>query len=539
MCTLVKNSRVQESDKSQTIFEMTIKILKYFLKCLFIQFHIIFDFLVDFIFGLYYDSKIQKVPPVKNNLLLMSASELAEKIRSRKLSSVEIVTAFIERAKEVNEIINAVVEDRYSDALEEAKEVDKFLQTLENSDLIKEKKPFLGVPFTTKESNEAKGMLHTMGLLSRCTFRSEEDATVIRFVKNAGGILIAKTNVPELNLWTESRNNVYGQTCNPYNTTRNVGGSSGGEAAIISACGSAFSIASDIGGSTRMPAFFSGAFGFKPTEGLTPLKGIGLRKENYPNSMAEAGPICKKAEDLIPILKIIIGEKASLLNLDAEVDIRCLNIFYQESSGDIRTSTVNWEMRTALLKAVQHFKEITGSATKIKIPGSEYSYRLWRFWMTQENFDFKLSITNGKYRASALTELSKFLTGKSELTLAAIIKLIDEDILPREDAEWAKNITTNMKKYLMEKLEHNGILFYPSSPLQTGYHYTAYLRPFNFGYWCLFNVLKFPVCQVPLGVDKNGLPIGIQVVAAPYNDHLCVAVARELEKIFGGWIPPA
>ncbi|KAK1120226.1 hypothetical protein K0M31_012593 [Melipona bicolor] len=76
---------------------------------------------------------------------------------SRKLSSVEVVTAFIERAKEVNEIINAVVEDRYSDALEEAKEVDKFLQTLENSDLIKEKKPLLGVPFTTKESNEAKG----------------------------------------------------------------------------------------------------------------------------------------------------------------------------------------------------------------------------------------------------------------------------------------------------------------------------------------------------------------------------------------------
>lgn len=60
-------------------------------------------------------------------------------------------------------------------------------------------------------------------------------------------------------------------------------------------------------------------------------------------------------------------------------------------------------------------------------------------------------------------------------------------------------------------MEHNGILFYPSSPLQTGYHYTAYLRPFNFGYWCLFNVLKFPVCQVPLGLSKNGLPIGIQV----------------------------
>lgn len=240
----------------------------------------------------------------------------------------------------------------------------------------------MGVPFTTKESNEAKDMLHTMGLTSRCTFRSEEDATAIRFMKNAGGILIAKTNIPELNLWTESRNN-------------------------------------------------------------------------------------------------------------------------------------------------------------IKIPGSEYSYRLWRFWMTQENFDFKINITNGKYRANALTEISKFLTGRSDLTLAAILKLIDEDIFPREDAEWAMNVTTNMKQYLMDKLKHNGILIYPSSPFQTGYHYTAYLRPFNFGYWCLFNVLKLPVCQVPLGVGKNGLPIGVQVVAAPYNDHLCLAVARELEKVFGGWVSPS
>ncbi|XP_033184493.1 fatty-acid amide hydrolase 2 isoform X1 [Bombus vancouverensis nearcticus] len=539
MCTLVKNSRTQEGDKCQTIFEMSIKVLKHVLKCLIIKFHIIFDCMIDFIFGLYYDHNIQKVPPIKNDLLLTSASELAERIRTKKISSVEVVTAFINRAKEVNGIINAIVEDRYSDALEEAKEVDKFLQTLENIDSIKDKKPFLGVPFTTKESNEAKDMLHTMGLTSRCTFRSKEDATAISFMKNAGGILIAKTNIPELNLWTESRNNVYGQTCNPYNTTRNVGGSSGGEGAITAACGTAFSVASDIGGSTRMPAFFNGVFGFQSTAGLTPLKGIGLRKEDYPNSMAGVGPMCKKAEDLVPILKVLVGEKISLLKLDAEVDIKCLNIFYQENSGDIRASKVNSEMRAALLKVVQHFKEITGSATKIKIPGSEYSYRLWRFWMTQENFDFKINITNGKYRASALTEISKFLTGRSDLTLAAILKLIDEDIFPREDAEWAMNVTTNMKQYLMDKLEHNGILIYPSSPFQTGYHYTAYLRPFNFGYWGLFNVLKFPVCQVPLGVGKNGLPIGVQVVAAPYNDHLCLAAARELEKVFGGWVPPA
>lgn len=544
MCTLTKGNHQENQDtgtqSSQTasgndVLRILVKILRY----LIIQLHAAFDCLVHLIFGLYYDATCKKVPPIKNDILLMSASELANKIRMRKLSSLEVVKAFIERAKEVNEIINAVVEDRYSEAIKEAKLVDEVLEKIENSDSLKETKPFLGVPFTTKESNEASGMLHTMGLINRRDHRSQEDATVVRFVKDAGGILIAKTNIPELNLWTESRNNLYGQTCNPYNSTRNVGGSSGGEAAIVAACGSAFSVASDIGGSTRMPAFFNGVFGFKPSGGLTPLKGIGLRQQDYPNSMAEAGPICKKAEDLIPLFKIFIGEKISLLNLDQAVDLKTLNIFYQESSGDIRASEVNGDMRAALLKAVRHFKEVTGSVTKIKIPGSQFSYRLWRYWMTQENFDFKTSITNGKYRASAVSELWKLLQGKSDLTLAAIIKLIDEDILPKEKAEWAKSVTANMTKYLMDKLGQNGVLLYPSSPFPADYHYTAYLRPFNFGYWCLFNVLKFPVCQVPLGLDREGLPVGIQVVAAPYNDHICLAVAQELERAYGGWIPPA
>jgi fatty acid amide hydrolase 2 len=106
-----------------------------------------------------------------------------------------------------------------------------------------------------------------MGLLCRRNYRSEEDATTVRYLKEAGGILIATTNIPELNQWTESRNNLYGQTNNPYNTTKSVGGSSGGEGAILTASGIPFSICSDIGGSTRIPGFFNGLFAHKPSEG--------------------------------------------------------------------------------------------------------------------------------------------------------------------------------------------------------------------------------------------------------------------------------
>lgn len=90
-----------------------------------------------------------------------------------------------------------------------------------------------------------------------------------------------------------------------------------------------------------------------------------MRQSDFPNSMAQAGPICKKAEDLVPILKVLVGEKVSLLKLDTPVNVKTLNIFYQENSGDIRASKVNSEMRAALLKAVHHLKEITGSVTKV------------------------------------------------------------------------------------------------------------------------------------------------------------------------------
>lgn len=114
-------------------------------------------------------------------------------------------------------------------------------------------KPFLGVPFTTKDSTFVGGKLHTLGLLSRKTTVAKEDAECVRMAKKAGAIILATTNIPEVNKWQETRNNLFGQTNNPYDVRRTVGGSSGGEAALISSCASVFGLGSDIGGSVRMP----------------------------------------------------------------------------------------------------------------------------------------------------------------------------------------------------------------------------------------------------------------------------------------------
>ncbi|XP_011498813.1 PREDICTED: fatty-acid amide hydrolase 2-like [Ceratosolen solmsi marchali] len=505
-------------------------------KIVLIQLHLLIDVLVEFFFGLYYDKRIQKVPPVKNNLLLQSTIQIARNIREKKISSEEVVKTFIERCKEVNGLLNAIVEERYEDAIKQAKEVDNFLNS-ENYNIteLEKTKPLLGVPFTTKESNEAKGLLHSMGTLRRKGHRSLEDATVIKNVKTAGAIIIGKTNIPELNQWVECRNKIYGQTNNPYNTTRTVGGSSGGDAAIVSACGVPFAVGSDIGGSIRIPASYNGIYGLKPSQGMTSLKGIGMRQEEHLDSMAEAGPLCKRAEDLELLMTIMSG---SLLNkpLNTPINLKNINVFYQESSGDIRASELSFETKNALKKATKYLEELCGSVTKMTLPGTEYSYRLWRYWMTQEKINFKENLTNNTGCTNFKIEFCKILSGNCEITFAALLKLFDSDVFPKENEEWAKSMTNLMKTSLLAKLGDNGIFIYPSFN-SAKYHCALFLSPFSFGYWAVFNVLKVPVCQIPMGLDKNGLPIGIQIVAAPNNDHLCIAVAKELEKEFK-WIEP-
>lgn len=99
--------------------------------------------------------------------------------------------------------------------------------------------------------------------------------------------------------------------------------------------------------------------------GVTPVTGIGLRENDYPDTMVAAGPLCRKAEDLMPFLKVLIGANVTMLKLDDPVNVRDLKIFYQENSGDLRVSKVNKAIRATLKKAVQHLKDFTGSATKV------------------------------------------------------------------------------------------------------------------------------------------------------------------------------
>ncbi|XP_063386841.1 fatty-acid amide hydrolase 2-like [Cydia fagiglandana] len=509
---------------------------KSFLTCL----RVFIDKMIDFFFGLYWDGKKQSIPDLskKHAFLAESTVTLARKIKEKQLKSEDLVRAVIERIKEVNPIINAITEDRFGAALAEAREVDNLIAAgLSEEEAAK--KPFLGVPFTAKESQAMKGFRYTLGLWSRRELRADEDSEAIVLLKAAGAIPIALTNLPELLIWPETRNPVYGMTNNPHHTGRTPGGSSGAEAALTASYATPISLCSDLGGSTRMPAFYCGLFGHHTTAGTTNIRGVMFHKGDE-ESMFSLGFITKHAEDLAPLTKVIAGEKAPLLKLDRNIDIKDIKFYYMETSNDCRVSSIRPELKDAMSNAVSKIsKQVSpeNSPQPYHHEGFDHMYQLWSYWMSKEPHTFASLFNNNKSEANGFVEFFRWMFCLSKHGLSAVIRLLETQVMPLYP-NWAENLTKQWKEDLLEKLGDNGVLLMPSAPHAAPHHYSCFLRPYNFSYWASVNVLKCPATQVPLGVNSQGLPIGIQVVAAPYNDALCLSVAKFLEKEFGGAVMP-
>ncbi|KAG7159630.1 Fatty-acid amide hydrolase 2-B-like, partial [Homarus americanus] len=404
------------------------------------------------------------LPPVFNPILLLSASELADNIRERKVSSVEVVRSYVTRISNVNPILNAVAQENFQAALLEARMVDKKLdQGLSDGSLtkdwLKKNQPFLGVPFTVKETIAVAGLPHTGGLVVRGDVVASQDAEVVNKMKKAGAILLANTNISELGMWWESDNRVYG---------------------VVS------------------------------------LRGCNVHFDKEWSDMQCAGPLTRHARDLMPILTVL-------------VDLGTLQIFTMENDGNGILTTHMHSSLLAVQRAVtQHFR---------------HTY----------------DCTVHKGEINVWTEITRAILGRARHTIPslaqAVLDILDREITFLKDQTKVlmgkENTAVSTSRMQMETqwktlqmrvqrlLGDNGVLLYPSHPMLAPYHSESYFRPLNFTYAAVFNALGFPVTQVPLGLDHNGLPLGIQVVGGMYQDHLTISVAEDLEKAFGGWVCPS
>ncbi len=219
----------------------------------------------------------------------LSATELADRILTKQISSLELTEHFIQRIESQDEQINAVVVRDFDRAREAARNAD---QQLAKQQVIG---PLHGLPMTIKESYNIAGLTTSWGDPEYKENIARHDAEVVRKLKASGAHLMGKTNVPKLLDDIQTYNPIYGTTSNPWDLTRTSGGSSGGAAAALAAGLTGLEVGSDIGGSIRSPAHFCGVFGHKPTWGIVPTAGHGLREPAPMLDLAVCGPLAQRS----------------------------------------------------------------------------------------------------------------------------------------------------------------------------------------------------------------------------------------------------
>ena len=474
-------------------------------------------------------------------LCRLSAVRLARMIREGEVSSREVVEAHIARVGEVNPRLNLVVATRFAEARAEASAADVRLR-----DESPERLPaFHGVPCTVKECFAVRGMPHTSGLVSRRGVVARKDATAVARLRAAGAIPLGVTNTSELCMWMETHNHIYGRSRNPYDSGRIVGGSSGGEGGIVGAGASPFGLAADIGGSIRMPAFFNGVFGHKPTGGLAPSTGQFPSAHGDARRLLTTGPIARRAEDLWPLLRLVAGPdgedpscRGDLRLGDPEtVRIEDLTVLHVPSNGVKDPSA---ELREAQRRAVAALGRAGARVERPSFPALRHSMFIWSSRLSAGGGPTYAELLGGGRPIRLWWEILRSLWGGSphtipSLGLAALEKI--PPLLPDHRADFVA-LGETLRRELVERLGERGVMLFPSFPRPAPRHHTPLFPPFQWLYTCIFNALELPSTQVPLGLNPRGLPLGVQVVAGPGKDHLTVAVALFLERIFGGWVPP-
>jgi Asp-tRNA(Asn)/Glu-tRNA(Gln) amidotransferase A subunit family amidase len=468
-----------------------------------------------------------------NDLVFLPAVSIAEQVRKKKISPVELVGAHLAQIEKLNPILNAFVQidaERARGAAHDAE-----------SALMQEKRlgPLHGVPISIKSSVDVAGMRCEAGTRLRAGLVATQDAPLVTRLKNAGAIVLGVTNTPELLMAWETDNLLYGRTNNPWDLERTPGGSSGGEAAAIAAGMSAGGVGSDGGGSIRVPAHFSGICGLKPTPGRIPATG------HFPASagpfalIGVVGPMARTVADLKVLFEVMqgpdIGDTCAApvpVRWPSEEETRKLRIGYFED--DDRTPVAP-EIRAAVRTAVEALRSAGFQVDRFRPDGLEEARRLWR----------------------------KFFVVAGGMLLRPMFKKNDPDLSPtlKQFLEWPAAEPALTGRTLLDawiqrdllrarfsaQMQRYPILLCPAAAIPAFRHgerswevdgkTVHYLDAWS--YTEFFNLLGNPAAVVPVGRSSEGLPIGVQIVGRPWEEERVLAVAAELERQCAPWrIPP-
>ena len=462
-----------------------------------------------------------KVAGLSDPLYYSGAQSLADSIRSGDLASEEVVNTLLRRIEEVNPALNAVVQLAAEAAIARAREADISLSRGESWG------PLHGVPMTIKDSLDTAGVISTGGTMGRASFVPEQDATVVARLRDAGAILLGKTNTPEPTLSFETDNLVYGRTNNPYAPERTSGGSSGGAAAIVAAGGSPFDIGSDYGGSIRLPAHFCGIAGIKPGAGRVPRTGHIYPFGGLQDSLQQIGPLARYVDDLMLLLPLIMGPDwidpgvvHQPWSNPREVDLSTLRVSFHTDNG-VMTPTP--ETVQTVNSVMQALASQVATVEERRPAGVE------------QGFEIGL----GVYFWDGGAAVSRLLrdAGTTEHTLQESMSSP-----PAEPAQLDQAIADwyDWRSRMLSFMADNDVIVCPVNALPAVPHGAAAsmeaLRAFS--YTMTYNLTGWPGVVVRAGTSPEGLPIGVQIVTRPGQEDVALAVAKSVETSLGGFQPP-
>jgi len=471
---------------------------------------------------------------LSDELTQKSAIELAELIRARAVSPVEVIEAHLRRIEQVNPSLNAIV-TLADDAIEQARTAEA---ALTQGGAIG---PLCGLPLTVKDTIDTKALRTTSGSLLRSAHIPDRDAAVVAKLRAAGAIILGKTNTPEMAIPYETNNSVFGRSNNPYNLQRTSGGSSGGEAAAIAACLSPAGVGSDLSGSIRVPAHFCGIVGLKPTTGRVPMDG---------HTPAATGPISLGA--CIGSMARTVGDVALLFNVIADATQYELSDSHASAEPkQLRGVRVAWyaddgvaplaeDGRVAVEAAAKALTEAGFEVNEARPRAVIHGSRLWTELFSRAAANQLLELYRGREdRAGPLVAAALQAAEEKDSDMATKIKhaeelaaaLVERERRREELLRWMKTMPLILAPVGAVPAFSHG-----ARRVNVDEESISIFRAFSYSQ--TFNVFGLPSISVPAGCFAEGLPIGVQVVGRPFEERTVLGAAAVIERALGGWRKP-
>ncbi len=461
-----------------------------------------------------------------SDIVMMDAVTLANSVRKRKVSCVEVMTAHLEHIERVNPRFNAIValQDR-GELLAQAQDRDAQLARGETVGLLH------GLPHACKDLQPIKGIRYTQGSPIFRDFVATTDSIMVERLRAAGVIFVGKTNTPEFGFGSHTYNPVYGTTLNAYDPTKSAGGSSGGAAVALALRMLPLADGSDYGGSLRNPAGWNHVFGFRTSAGRVPVHG----KEGWLPSMGVTGPMARNVADLAMLLSVQAGhDPRAPLAMEGDGAL-----FRGPIEGRVKGKRIAWlgdfngftpcepgvlDVCRAALKALEGL----GCVVEDAVP----DYPLEKVWQAFVGL-------RGWQQGGAILEYYNDPTRRALLKPEAIWEVETGGRLSGFDVTAASVVRTDWSQAVRRLFERYDYLIAPTAqvfPFPADLHWPQEIagqRMRTYHEWmkgvCLITMSGCPALAVPAGLGPTGLPMGFQIVAPVHREMACLELAAAFE----------